>query len=267
MDVRRFFKKRKSDDNNQDTPGTSETHVEPAEQRRGGHHEQLPTTTNQMPPRIPLAKVANGLPHHLDIGSYVKITEHLTNNRRYDFLVNTYVPPTDYSYQNDTQGSRCFRHTWINQYSPWLAYSSHLKGALCKYCVLFLQPVHRGLMGAFIVTPFVKYKDFNECARKHMLSSWHKGALQDANNFLTTVQWPELTIMSQMDRAVNKAVTQNLEKLFPILSSILFCSSHDIDLLMKAFQDDADRVFSEDVIHEVKTLAEELGIYLTMPRR
>ena len=41
MDIRRFFKKRKSDDsdNNQDTPGTSETHVEPAEQRRGGHDE------------------------------------------------------------------------------------------------------------------------------------------------------------------------------------------------------------------------------------
>lgn len=232
MDIRRFFKKRKSDDsdNNQDTPGTSETHVEPAEQRRGGHHEQLLTATNQMPPQTPLAKVANDLPHHLDIGSYVKTTEHLTNNRRYDLLMNTYVPPTDYSYQNDSQGSRCFRHTWINQYSPWLAYSSHLKGALCKYCVLFPQPVHRGLMGAFIVTPFVKYKDFNECARKHMLSSWHKGALQDANNFLTTVQRPELTIVSQMDRAVNKAVTQNREKLFPILSSILFCCSHDIAL-------------------------------------
>ena len=53
-------------------------------------------------------------------------------------------------------------------------------------------------MDAFIVTPFVKYKDFNECARKHMLSSWHKGALQD--------------------------------NLFPILSSILFCCSHNIAL-------------------------------------
>ena len=43
-----------------------------------------------------------------------------------------------------------------------------------------------------------------------------------------------------------------------------------IDLLMKAFRahrDGADRVFSEDVIPEGKTLAEELGIDLTMPRR
>ena len=43
-----------------------------------------------------------------------------------------------------------------------------------------------------------------------------------------------------------------------------------IELLMKAFRahrDGADRVFSEDVIPEVKTLAEKLGIDLTMPRR
>ena len=43
-----------------------------------------------------------------------------------------------------------------------------------------------------------------------------------------------------------------------------------IDLLVKAFRarrDGADRVFSEDVIPEVKTLAEELGIDLTTPRR
>ena len=43
-----------------------------------------------------------------------------------------------------------------------------------------------------------------------------------------------------------------------------------IDLLMNAFRphrDGADRVFSEDAIPEVKTLAEERGIDLTMPRR
>ena len=152
-----------------------------------------------MPPLTPLAKVANGLPHHLDIASYVKITEHLTNNGRYDVMMNTDIPPTYYSYQNYSHGSRSFRHTWINQDSPWLACSSHLKRVLCKYCVQFHQPVHRGLMGAFIVTPIVKYKHFKECAMNHMLSSCQKGALQDANNFLTTVQSPALTIVSQMD--------------------------------------------------------------------
>lgn len=218
MDIRRFFKKRKSDDNPDiplNPPGTSEMHAsdamlaEPTESA-----ETVPTPT-----------------HHLDIGSYVKNSNtSLIKERRYDLLINTYIPPPDYNFRVDSKGSRCFRHMWINQYSPWLAYSSHLKGALCKYCVLFPQPVHRGLMGAFIVTPFVKYKDFHECARNHAISTWHKGALQDANNFLTTVQKPELTVLGQMDRSVNMAVTQNRKKLVPILSSILFCCGHDIAL-------------------------------------
>ena len=109
MDIRSFFKNViKSDDSDNNQLTHPRTHVEPAEQHRGGHQEQLLTATNQMPPRTPLAKVTNDLPHHLDIGSYVKPTEHLTNNRRYDLMMNTYVPPTDYSYQNDSQGSRFF---------------------------------------------------------------------------------------------------------------------------------------------------------------
>ena len=83
-------------------------------------------------------------------------------------------------------------------------------------------------MGSFILTPFVKYKDFNENARKHMISTWHKGAAHDANTFLTIAQRPELNIVSQTDRAVNETVIRNREKLLPVLSTILSCGSHDI---------------------------------------
>lgn len=233
MDITKYFKKRKSgdSDNSQDTSIASDTQGDPAKQQRRGQLEQLPTATNQPPTQASLAPVpSNDTPHHLDIGLYVKTAERLSRDQKYDLLTNTYVPPNDYNYKNDSKGSRCFRHPWISQYSPWLAYSSHLKGALCKYCVIFPQQVHRGLMGSFIVTPFVKFKDFNESARNHAASSWHKGALEDANNFLTIAQRPELTVVSQMDRAVNRAVTQNREKLYSILSSILFCCSHDIAL-------------------------------------
>ena len=88
-------------------------------------------------------------------------------------------------------------------------------------------------MGEFIATPFVKYKDFNECTRIYMLTSWHNVSLEKTNNFLTTVQSPELTFVSQMDRAVNRAVTQVREKLFSILFSTLFCCSHGITLTEK----------------------------------
>uniref|UniRef100_A0A0B7BLW7 TTF-type domain-containing protein n=1 Tax=Arion vulgaris TaxID=1028688 RepID=A0A0B7BLW7_9EUPU len=76
-------------------------------------------------------------------------------------------------------GKRCFRESWLTQYTPWLSYSPRLKGAFCIFCVLFPQPVQRGIQGAFITTPCTKYKDFNECARNHTSSAWHRGSQQE----------------------------------------------------------------------------------------
>ena len=228
MDIRRFLKKRKS---NQDAPHSFEAQVESADQRRREHDEQILSATIQLPPaQTSLGRVAHDLPHHLDIGSYVKTTECLTNDKKYDLLENAYVPSAGYKFKNDSHGSHCFCHAWINQYSPWLAYSSYLKGAFCKFCVLFPQPVHRGTMGSFILTPFVKYKDFHENARKRMISTWHKGVAHDAHTFLTIALRLELNIVSQIDQSVNETVIRNQEKLLPILSTILFCGSHDIAL-------------------------------------
>ena len=96
----RVFRKRRprDHDNNKGTLGISKTQVEPAQQCRRKNIERLLTATNQMPPQVPLATVAYDLLHHLGIGLYVKTAERLTINLRYDFLMKSYVPPTDYSY-------------------------------------------------------------------------------------------------------------------------------------------------------------------------
>ena len=66
-----------------------------------------------------------------------------------------------------------------------------------------------------------------------MLTSWNTCGLEHAHSFFTTVQRPELTFVGQINRAVIKAVTQNRENLFSILSRILFCCSHNIALMGK----------------------------------
>jgi len=48
-----------------------------------------------------------------------------------------------------------------------LVYSGYLKGGLCKHCVVFRPVVKRGLLGAFIVSEFTKYKDFHFHPKKH----------------------------------------------------------------------------------------------------
>uniref|UniRef100_A0A8C5R7M8 52 kDa repressor of the inhibitor of the protein kinase-like n=1 Tax=Leptobrachium leishanense TaxID=445787 RepID=A0A8C5R7M8_9ANUR len=173
--------------------------------------------------------------HHLDtpvndIGLYVNSSKKLTDDLRYNLLINAYKPPENYDFKKDSSGPRCFRWVWISQYSPWLSYSPHLKGAICKYCTVFPQPVHRGTQGAFITMPFTRYKDFHEGARNHILTSWHKNAQMDAAHFLEIRKNPETSIVCQIDSSVKRQVEENRRKLFPILSTILFCGNHDIAL-------------------------------------
>ena len=118
-------------------------------------------------------------------------------------------------------GKRRFRHAWLVQYATWLAYSSKLKGAVFTCCILFPQKVHRGFQGAFIATASRKYKDFNECARNQMSSSWHMCSQQDAENFMAVRRNPNREIVCQLDDSIKRIVEANRQELFSILSTIL----------------------------------------------
>ena len=59
--------------------------------------------------------------------------------------------------------------------------------------------------------------------------------MQDDDNFILVVQKPELNLISQVDQATKKVVSQNRENLVPILS-IIFYYTHDIALREKTVQ-------------------------------
>ncbi|XP_065662642.1 uncharacterized protein LOC136085279 [Hydra vulgaris] len=122
---------------------------------------------------------------------------------KYHMLTEPFKPHETYDFKKDVPeheaGKQRFRLAWLVQYAPWLAYSSKLKGTVCIYCVFFPQKVHRGFQGAFITTAFIKYKDFNECARNHMSSSWHMCSQQDAENFMAVRRNPNKEIVCQLN--------------------------------------------------------------------
>ena len=103
---------------------------------------------------------------------------------------------------------------------------------MCKVCVVFPQPVHRGFSGAFISAPLhkVTYNDFHNCAQKHASSAWHRQAQEDAAKFLNTVLHPERRVDSLLNNAYNATVSSNRAKLESILSNTIFCGTHDIAL-------------------------------------
>ena len=115
-----------------------------------------------------------------------------------------------------------FRYAWLSDYSPWLVYSQMLKGAFCKYCVLFPQKIIRGVQGAFVIKPCTKYKDFNEDARSHMQSTWHKGSHEDASNFVALLEAKAVSIDEQLNSSFRRQIQENRNKLGPIISTTIF---------------------------------------------
>nr|CAB3267958.1 zinc finger MYM-type protein 1-like [Phallusia mammillata] len=66
------------------------------------------------------------------------------------------------------------------------------------------------------------------------------------------------------------AMLEPVTQLLQAVDMDMFGVRNHIDLLLKAFRahrEGAERVFSEDIMPEVKTLADKLGVDLTVPRR
>lgn len=174
-----------------------------------------------------------------DIGIFInaKQEQRIPDALKYRLLVDPFKPAANYDFKADSDGKRILRFAWLEQYSPWLAYSAKLRGALCIYCVLFPQPVTRGFQGSFIASAFIKYKDFNECARNHTNSVWHKGSAEDATMFIAVKDNPSTEIVCQIDNSIKCTVDENRNKLFPILSTIIFCGTNDLALRGKHSDD------------------------------
>ncbi|XP_047141462.1 zinc finger MYM-type protein 1-like [Hydra vulgaris] len=145
-----------------------------------------------------------------DIGLYVKCSAKIPIDFKYRLLTDPYKPHSSYDFKGDISviGKRAF----------------------CVFCVLFPQPVQRGFQGAFITYPFTKYKHFNECAKNHISSAWHRGAQQDAEHFALTIRDPNKNIICQIDNSVKRVIEENKKKLYPIISTILFCGTNDLAL-------------------------------------
>lgn len=164
-----------------------------------------------------------------DLGLFIS-TVNISDKTKYNLLVNPLTPLPNYNFKTDVaEGKRAFRVEWMQKYN-WMVYSKTLKGALCKYCVVFKPAVHRGFQGAFIKKEFTKYKDLNECAKSHEKSDWHKNSVVQASDFIKIMSGKASTVIERLNTQDRELVENNRKKLVPIISSILFCGMHDIAL-------------------------------------
>ncbi|XP_031327332.1 zinc finger MYM-type protein 1-like [Photinus pyralis] len=170
--------------------------------------------------------------HKFDLGNFVNPQKPISDSIKFDLIKSPFKPSINYNFKGDSRegkSKRAFRYEWFQQFE-WLAYSSKLKGALCKNCVIFRPAVNRGVQGAFIVRPFIKYNDFIASAKAHSTSDWHKQSTVRAENFIKSIEGKTLPVIDQISNAERELTELNRKKLYPIISTIIFCGTHDLPL-------------------------------------
>lgn len=164
----------------------------------------------------------------LDIGEWMGKSFQKTSAQKSEMLKHCWKPLKNYDFRKDAPDqNRSFIYSWLETYAPWLAYSKALRGALCVYCVLFPPNISKvqGVLGSFIVAPFTKYKKFHDACKGHASSQWHLSAKKAAQHFTS-----EVPVDVMMVSGHKKLIDQNRKIVSSILSTIIFCGTHDLAL-------------------------------------
>lgn len=227
MDIRNFFKKPRLDT---DTSNQSQNQsLALSSSTSSASSIPCVPSISAVEPAISSSVVHKAIPEKYDIGQYIGPNSNLSFEEKLQIFENIWVPEKNYNF-NKTGEKRSFRFEWLETYAPWLAYSEVVNGALCKFCVIFKQKVHRGLQGGFIIRGFSKYVTFHESARNHTRSEWHKQAVAEATNLIAIKEKKKSSITSAISQFRSDIIVKNREILGSIVRTIVFCGTHDLPL-------------------------------------
>ena len=84
---------------------------------------------------------------------------HNYNVCRYEVIKNVYVPSPEFKFpaHDDFGKQQRFSHAWLQDHSPWLAYSKVLNGGFCLPCVLFARPQANVDVGVLVTKPLTTF--------------------------------------------------------------------------------------------------------------
>lgn len=163
-----------------------------------------------------------------DLGKWVGRASLMTKSEKMEMLKRCWVPPTNYDFAEDAKAAnlkRKFNHCWLQTYAPWLVYSKYLKGSLCLYCVLFPPKIVTGILGSFVTRSFCRFKNMHEYCIKHASSHYHQAAVNDAKNFSENAP-----VDLMINTAHQKEIENNRQILASVISTVIFCGTHDLPL-------------------------------------
>jgi len=158
-------------------------------------------------------------------------------------IQNSSVPTSNFEYpfsvhlKKGKEGKHILRENHFKSY-PWLAYSTSKEGLFCKICVLFKECNQGGKhktenLKTLVNTPLKKFSKLlgkDGFLEVHQNNLYHKYALQRADQFKSTILNPEKNILNLVNADRLKKITENRERLKPIIQSIRFLGKQNIPL-------------------------------------
>ena len=161
-------------------------------------------------------------------------------------LLNPWQPPKDYQFpfsEHKKKGKLEKRylnasHLAGEYASSWVVFSPKLQGLYCKYCPFFVASQCGGSrktvpLKKFVtqpVTMFAKLLGEDGDFKTHCTNQYHIDAVAAGKSFLNAYQNPAESIINQMSSQRLAQVTENRDRIKPIVESIVFMGRQNIPL-------------------------------------
>ena len=161
-----------------------------------------------------------------------------SDREKHLILQNMDQPGPTYKFPSTSDGCqiRRFQSSWFSKF-PWLTYSRSQNGAFCSYCFLFACG---GSLGAFVQTPYTKFRKALDAFAFHEKKEYHKTAYTKAVAFLECMSEQRESIAVQLSSMHAAQIQRNRQILKSIMATVEVCARQGIAL--RGHRDDSKHI-------------------------
>ena len=206
------------------------------------HEDAGPTcsSVNFEPGQLAQSSVISTVHFKDDIGYFLdgtksadeitQVMQSMSDGQRYHLLKHHAQPSESYKFPTQYLGgaNRSFKLRWIQECGWWLVYSCKVDGAFCICCALFAK--ERKNMSSMVNAPFRKWHHKSEVITAHLNKPSHVAAFQASENFIQSIDNPEATITSLVDKRRAENIAENRHILKCVAEAVLYCARQCIAL-------------------------------------
>lgn len=187
-----------------------------------------------------------------DIGLYVG--KSVDDALKFKLLTDSWIPDNTFCWPHTTRVNkgklekRFLRQEHLQKF-PFLSYSMHLNGLLCRLCVLFSSNTGKSHQnaGMLVTSALDKFDDINSThgpVVKHQNCDYHKMSVLKANEFQRCFKNPKDNICNILDTARRLQIKENRARLVPIIKCIIFLGRQG--LAFRGHRDDGELRLTDD---------------------